>query len=114
MKLIKEPNPYAIALSSVAVGWVIAAAVHGSYISDVAVHAAAVGANVPDWVLAFARIPAWIWLLPAVADLAVAAAARVIARPVIRSLTIASFAALIAYACVAVMVLFFVSFAGST
>jgi hypothetical protein len=114
MKLIKEPQPYAITLASVAVGWVIAAAVHGLYISDVVVHAVAVGANIPDWVSAFAAIPAWIWLLPAAVDLAAAAFSRSIAQPVLRSLAITSFAALIVYACLAVAALFFVSFAGTS
>ncbi len=114
MKLIKEPNPYAISLASVAVGWLLAAAVHGWYISDVAVHSVALGANIPGWVAGFASIPAWIWLLPALVDLAAAALARAMPMAALRSLSVASFAALIAYACVAVSVLFFVSFAGSS
>ena len=114
MKLIKEPNPYAIALTSVAVGWLIAAAVHGFYISDVTPHAVAVGANIPDWVVGFAAIPAWVWLLPAAVDVGAAAFARTIAPAALRSLTIVSFAALVIYAFLAVAVLFFVSFAGTS
>ena len=114
MKLIKEPSPFALTLGSLAVGWIIAAAVHGFYISDVTVHAVAVGANVPDWASAFAAIPAWVWLLPAIIDLGVAAFARAMPAAAVRSLTVVSFAALIAYAGVAVFVLFLVSFAGTS
>jgi lysylphosphatidylglycerol synthetase-like protein (DUF2156 family) len=91
-----------------ALAWLAALAAH-LYVADTTVHAADVGAYVPAWVLAAARIAAWVFLLPAAVD-AVPAMLRRVPFGLSRGLAIASFALLIVYAAIAIAALFYVAF----
>jgi hypothetical protein len=95
---------------SLALGWVVAFAVQ-LYVGDTVVHAAEVGAFVPDVFLATARIPAWAFLLPVAIEAAAVAAAPALGRGVSRALAILSLLVLAAYGLLAIGALFYVAFA---
>ena len=63
MKLIKEPHPFTLGLGSLALCWLAAIGAQ-AYIDDLAVHAVMLGAFLPDWLLSFAKLPVWLWVLP--------------------------------------------------
>jgi hypothetical protein len=92
--------------------WLVAAGLH-AYASDVGTHGAAVGAYVPGWLLAFAAIPWWSLVAPAVVDgIGTALAARLSAGAD-RAFSLLNAAGLIAYAALAIGVIFYVAFANN-
>lgn len=111
MKLIKEPHPLTVSLAAVALCWVGAAVLHGTYISDLAVHAADLGVYFPGWLGGFVAIPAWLWLLPAGADAAAALLTSRLDMRALRAVATITFGGVLAYAVLALAVLYYVSFA---
>lgn len=99
-------------LGVLALCWLVAAGLQ-VYASDVGTHGAEVGAYVPDWLLAVARIPWWVLLVPVAIDgIASAVAAKLTNRATL-ALTIVNASGLVLYAFVAIAVLFYVAFANN-
>ncbi len=71
------------------------------------------GAYVPAWLLAFAAIPAWTLLVPAVVDGVAALSAPRFSGGAMRALTILNATALVTYAFVSLAVIFYVAFANN-
>jgi hypothetical protein len=92
--------------------WLAAAGLQ-TYASDVGTHGAIVGAYVPAWLLATAKLPAWSLVVIAIADGAVASAAARLSDAVSRALTIANAVALLTYAFASIAVIFYVAFANN-
>jgi hypothetical protein len=90
--------------------WIVALAVQ-LYVGDTAVHAAEVGAYVPDLLLTTARIPVWAFLAPVVVEAGLVVAAGLTGRIISRALAVVSVAVLATYGLLAIAALFYVAFA---
>jgi hypothetical protein len=109
--IVTPENARRFRLGIFAVCWLVAAGLQ-VYASDVGTHGAAVGAFVPGWLLAVAAIPWWALLVPAAIDGLAAIPAHLNAG-IGRALTVLNAIGLIAYAFVAIAVIFYVAFANN-
>jgi hypothetical protein len=96
-------------LGAYVICWLVVAGLQ-RYVTDTGTHGAAVGAYLPDVLLAFAAIPFWTLLFPALIDAIAAAAAQLLTRGAMRVLDWINAIGLVAYAFGSVAVLFFVAF----
>ncbi len=110
MKRSGEPSPLTIILGLLAAAWLLVAAVHAFYLSDVVTHAANVGAAVPDWITGFVAIPAWIWIVPAIPLAAGAMLTQRIGARALKTLAIVAFAGVLIYGALALAILFSLAF----
>jgi uncharacterized membrane protein len=109
---VTPENARRFRLGIFALCWLIAGGLQ-VYASDVGTHGAAVGAYVPAWLLAIAAIPWWMLLIPAAVDALTAWIAARLTNGAMLTLTILNSVGLVAYAFVAVAVLFYVAFANN-
>jgi hypothetical protein len=96
-------------LGAYALCWLVASGLQ-RYVSDAGTHGAAVGAYLPDALLAVAAIPYWTLFAPALLDLAGLLGAAWLSRGAMRLADWLNAVLLVAYAGVCVAVLFYVAF----
>jgi hypothetical protein len=89
--------------------WLVACGLQ-RYVTDAGTHGAAVGAYLPDALLAIAAIPYWTFFAPALLDLAGTLGAGWLSRGAMRAFDVINAVLLVTYAGLAVAVLFYVAF----
>jgi len=109
---VTRSNASRFRLGIFALCWLIAAGLQ-VYVGDIGTHGSAVGAYVPGWLLATAAIPWWALLVPTAIDGLAAWAAACLASGAHRTLTVLNAVGLIAYAFVAIAVIFYIAFANN-